>query len=242
MITKNKIYNKNGYLRFKKEINNNLISKIKSELINLKFDNIYTDKKGKIRRIENIYNKTENLKKLNKILTDKILEIFGEKLVIFKDKCNFKPSGGAGFTAHYDGVFYFKDKKNKKRKGWFEYSSFFINVLVALDKCNSKNGTLEIAKWHNKSFDELLINTKNNGSPELKKSFEKKLNFKKINLSPGDLLFFSNKCPHRSKKNFSSSSRMLLYYTYAKAKKNVYNKYFYDKSTSKNKNSKSLTG
>ena len=107
MITKNKLYNKNGYLRLKKEINSNLISKIKSELINLKFDNIYTDKTGKIRRIENFYNKTENLKKLNKILTDKILEIFGEKLVMFKDKCNFKPSGGAGFTAHYDGVFYF---------------------------------------------------------------------------------------------------------------------------------------
>lgn len=242
MITKNNLFNKNGYLKFKNEINNELINEIKSELLVFKLGNVYKDRFGKIRRLEKFYNKTKSLKRLNQIIKKKLLKIFGEKLIIFKDKCNFKPPGGAGFTAHYDGIFYFKDKKNKKRKGWYEYSDFFINALIALDPCNKKNGTLEISKWHNKSFDELLMNTKNDGSPELKKSFEKKLKFKKINLSPGDILFFSNKSPHRSRKNFSNSSRMLLYYTYAKASPDAYNKYFQDKLESKNKNSKSLTG
>ena len=77
----------------------------------------------------------------------------------------------------------------------------------------------------------------------LKKSYESKLNFKHIDLEVGDIIIFSNKCPHRSKKNKSNKNRKTLYYTYTISKsKNLYKKYFLDKVSSKNKNSKSLTG
>ena len=239
---KKNMYNNLGYLKVANSIPISLIKQIKKDLTKKNIGNIYYDKKGIIRRSENIYDKSKSLRKLNNIIKKKIYQFFKRKLVIFKDKCNFKPPGGAGFTAHYDGIFYFKNKNNIKKKGWYEYSNYFMNVLIALDNCNKRNGSIEISPHHNQSFEELFLNTKMNGSPELKKKIEKKLKFKYLNLKPGDILFFSNKCPHKSKKNLSKTSRMILYYTYALGNKKIYNRYFKDKLSSKNKNEKSLTG
>ena len=50
------------------------------------------------------------------------------------------------------------------------------------------------------------------------------------------MVFFSNKCPHQSKKNNTKKSRRILYYTYTKLKyKSKYLKYYKDKMKSKNK-------
>ena len=51
----------------------------------------------------------------------------------------------------------------------------------------------------------------------------------------GDMVVFSNTCPHRSKKNKSNSDRRTLYYTYTQSKNgSKYNQYFFDKEKSKN--------
>ena len=97
-------------------------------------------------------------------------EIFNEDFLIFKDKFNAKPPGGDGFFAHYDGIFNFTDENNSIRNGWYEYDNKFINVLVALDQCNKHNGTLELAKYHKGDFSDLVINTKNDGTPALKRN------------------------------------------------------------------------
>ncbi len=47
-------------------------------------------------------------------------------------------------------------KIRKKKRGWYEYSNKFINCLVALDNCNKKNGTIELAKSDNLSFENLI--------------------------------------------------------------------------------------
>ena len=104
------------------------------------------------------------------------------------------------FFAHYDGIFKFKNENNEDRKGWYEYGNFFVNALIALDPCNMENGTIEISNAQKESFDKLLSNTKKNGTPDLLPEIEKKLKFKVINLSYGDVVIFSNTCPHRSKK------------------------------------------
>ena len=50
------------------------------------------------------------------------------------------------------------------------------------------------------------------------------------------MVFFSNKCPHQSKKNNTNHSRRILYYTYTKLKdKSKYSQYYKDKIRSKNK-------
>ena len=72
---------------------------------------------------------------------------------------------------------------------------------------------------------------------------KQELNFEKIILNAGDIVIFSNTCPHRSKKNNSEINRKTLYYTYTQLKDgSKYLDYFRDKSKSKNNTSKSLSG
>jgi ectoine hydroxylase-related dioxygenase (phytanoyl-CoA dioxygenase family) len=196
---------------------------------------------GQIRRLERFYNKTHYLNLLNK-KNEKILElIFGEKFNIFKDKFNLKPPGGEGFNAHYDGIFYFKINK-RNYPGWYTYASSFINILIPFDNSNKKNGTIKIAKEDKKKFAELLKNTKKNGTPELKTAYEKRLKFRYLNLSVGDICIFSNRCAHKSDSNKTKYNRRILYYTYnKKSEGNFYKKYFFDKKKSQSK-FKSLSG
>ncbi len=228
-------YNKNGYFICRKIFERKFINQLIEEINNSKNTVRYFDKLNNLRRIEKLYNKGNHLNELNKKILDLLEEVFNKDFIIFKDKFNAKPPGGEGFFAHYDGIFHFINPKNEKKKGWYEYGDFFINALVALDECTRENGALELAKYHKGTFDQLLENTKKNGTPALTNEVEKDTTFDLINLDVGDVVIFSNTCPHRSKKNDSSNSRRILYYTYSLAKNgSKYEIYFEDKAKSKN--------
>ena len=228
-------FSKNGYLVIKKNFENNLTNKIIKEIDDADGTIKYFDGKGIIRRIEKIYDKGKELKNLNQKILVLLKSILDEEFIIFKDKFNAKPPGGEGFFAHYDGIFHFKDENNNTKNGWYEYGDVFINALVALDECNKENGALELAKEHHGNFNDLIENTKQNGTPELLKEIEVKTKFNLINLDVGDIVIFSNKCPHRSQKNYSTKNRRILYYTYSLSKNgSKYDKYFEDKQKSKN--------
>ena len=238
-----KYFNENGFLVLKDMFDIDFIDSLKKEINNLKDVEIYYDRNNNLRRIERLYNKDKNLKKLNDRILSVLKNFFHKDFIIFKDKFNSKPPGGEGFFAHYDGIFEWKkDNNDGLKRGWYEYSDFFINVLVALDECNHLNGALQISKIHNFNFEELLNMTNKDGSPNLKKEIEDNLIFEIPILNPGDIIIFSNKCPHRSYKNNSDKSRMTLYYTYHPINDgDNYDQYFIDKKNSKNKH-KSLTG
>tara|TARA_B100001540_G_scaffold35880_1_gene31833 strand:- start:425 stop:1168 length:744 start_codon:yes stop_codon:yes gene_type:complete len=236
-------YDQNGFFIVKNAVKKKVVLKILKEINLSRNTEIYFDRKNKIRRIEKIYNKGLNLKKINNFFLSFLNKIFGKKFFIFKDKFNAKPPGGEGFYAHYDGVFKFRDKNNKIKNGWYNYGKVFINVLLALDDSNKKNGTIELAKYDKSSFSILLENTKKDGTPNILKSVERSKKFKPIELNKGDIVIFSNTCAHRSKKNKSNINRRSLYYTYSLKKYGFnYNKYFLDKKNSKNLKSKSLSG
>jgi ectoine hydroxylase-related dioxygenase (phytanoyl-CoA dioxygenase family) len=224
-----------GYIKIKDFFPKKFISYIIKDINNSKNTIKYFDTNNNLRRIERLYDKGKNLNVLNIKIMDLLKKIFNKDFLIFKDKYNAKPPGGDGFFAHYDGIFNFIDTNNIKKKGWYEYGDYFINVLIALDECNKDNGSIEIAKYHSGNFEKLLKNTKKNGTPAIKKEIEKSISFNLINLNIGDLVIFSNKCPHRSKKNNSDESRRVLYYTYSLKKYgSKYKQYFSDKVTSKN--------
>lgn len=238
-----KEYDKSGYFVVRKFFNKNFCKKALNEILSSKGSIKYYDSLGSPRRIEKIYDKGKTLKILNKKILIFLFSELNIKFSIFKDKLNLKPPNGEGFFAHYDGVFMFNKNDQKNLKGWYEYADQFLNVLVAFDKCNSKNGTIEIAKSDDLPFEKLIKNTKQDGTPMIKKCYEKKLSFKKIYLDIGDMVIFKNTCAHRSDKNYSKSSRSVLYYTYnQKQKGNLYKKYFLDKKNSTNKTQKSLSG
>jgi len=225
-----------GFTVLKKVLQRRLVNELIQEILVSKKTVKYYDNKGIHRRTEKLYDKGYRLISLNKKIITILKKIFNKDFIIFKDKFNSKPPGGEGFFAHYDGIFNFIDNKNNKRNGWYEYGDCFINVLVALDKCNKQNGALELAKEHKGNFVDLLKNTKQDGTPAIKKNIVSKLKFNLINLNVGDIVIFSNKCPHRSKKNNSKHSRKILYYTYSLKKYgSKYKVYYKDKNLSKNK-------
>ena len=230
-----KEYSLNGYFVIKNFFSQTFISQLINDIENSKNTIKYFDKDNNLRRIEKLYDKGPQLNNLN----DKIIHFlnftFEKDFLIFKDKFNAKPPGGEGFFAHYDGIFHFVDPDNNKKRGWYEYGDYFINVLIALDKCNKENGSLELAKAHSGNFDELLKNTKNNGTPALTDEMESNTSFNLIDLDIGDIVVFSNTCPHRSKKNETNNNRRVLYYTYSLSKYgSKYQEYFLDKEKSKN--------
>jgi len=239
-------YIKIGYFVKKNFINNELLKKTLSEIELIKHNkdvDLYHDQKGLLRRVERIYDKGESLKKIDKKAKDLLREVFGFDFVIFKDKFNSKSQGGEGYYAHYDGIFKFADHQNKIKNGWYEYGQTFVNLLISLDTIDDSNGALEIGNVQDKTFDELFLDTKKDGTPNLLPEKEKKFDFKIINLNPGDALIFDHRCPHRSKKNNSLKSRKALYYTYSPSKfGSKYEKYFNDKKKSKNTTNKALTG
>lgn len=227
------IFNKKGYFVQRNIFSNEFIDNLIDEINKIENANFYYDSHKKLRRIEKLYDKGKYLKDLNNLILTKLLDIFDKEFLIFKDKFNAKPHGGEGFSAHYDGIFYFEKKDGSRHKGWHKYSNFFVNVLVALDECNRENGTLQISNADFLDFEELIKKTKKNGTPFLDEDYASKLKFKRIDLFPGDLLFFSHLCPHKSDPNKSNKDRRILYYTYAESKNsNIYSEYYKDKDES----------
>jgi len=228
-------YEKKGYFVIRNFFEQKFISKLIEEIINAKKTKKYYDNNENLRRIEKLYDKGESLIFLNQELIKLLKDIFDENYLIFKDKYNAKPPGGEGFFAHFDGIFYFTDENDIKRNGWYEYGDKFVNVLLALDPCNKQNGTLELSKCHSGNFEELLKKTKNDGTPALKNEIEDKIDFEIINMEVGDIVIFSNTCPHRSRKNNTNENRRIIYYTYLSSiNGSKYNDYFQDKEKSKN--------
>ena len=234
-------FDNDGYFIFKDFVKKDFISQIIHEIDNSQDTIKYFDNLNKLRRIEKLYNKGPYLIKLHDKISKLLRNVFNKEFLIFKDKFNAKPPGGEGFFAHYDGVFEFINFNNEKKRGWYEYGDFFISVLVAIDACNKENGALELGKSQNENFDQLYKNTKKNGTPALTAQIESKTLFNLINLDIGDMVIFSNTCPHRSKKNDSQKTRRIIYYTYSLGENgSKYNEYFEDKEKSKNK-SKALS-
>ena len=55
-------------------------------------------------------------------LIGRISELFGEPAVLFKDKVNFKMSGGQGFEPHQD-----------MQAGWRDYGALQITAMISVD-------------------------------------------------------------------------------------------------------------
>lgn len=234
-------FSNNGYFILKNFVDKDFISKLINEINNTSNTDKYYDNAKNLRRIEKLFDKGPYLIDLNNKILPILKNILDKDFLIFKDKFHSKPPGGEGFFAHYDGVFEFVNSNNERKKGWYEYGDFFVSTLVAIDKCNKENGALELAKYHEGNFEELYENTKKDGTPALSDEVESKTTFNVIDLDVGDMIIFSNKCPHRSRKNDSKKDRRVIYYTYTPSENgSKYDQYFEDKENSKNK-SKALS-
>lgn len=203
---------------------------------------IYLDRNGELRRLEHFTYLSDFFVKLNEKVEGLLSEVLGEPHTLFKDKFNYKPPGGEGFSAHYDGVFEFETGDGEVRRGWHHYAPRFVSVLVAVDPFTTENGALEIAAAHSGDFEALLENTRKDGSPHLLTEVEAAEDFFPVIMEAGGVAVFKHSCPHRSGPNSSQTARGSVYWTYnSEGEGNHYNRYFEDKAKSTNQN-KALTG
>ena len=139
-----------------------------------------------------------------------VQELLGEEAVLFKDKINFKASGGAGFEAHQD-----------QQAGWSRYAPLFITALVSIDQATEENGCLEVSdtprltgligqEW------EPLTPQQLNG-----------LSFSSLPTQPGDVVFFDSFAVHRSQANLTPHGRRVLYVTYNRAADGDHRRQYY---------------
>jgi len=130
-------------------------------------------------------------------MQDAVAQLLGAPAVLFKDKINFKMSGGDGFKPHQD-----------QQAGWSAYTDFFITALVSIDEATMENGCLElVAGYHDKG----LV------AEEWKPITDQQaaaMNPIPYPTKPGDVVFFDSYAPHGSGPNLSDNKRRVLYVTY----------------------------
>ncbi len=149
-------------------------------------------------------------------LAQAVASLLGEPAVLFKDKVNLKPAGGAGFTPHQDA-----------QAGWEDYAPLHVSVALAVDEVTVENGCLELAPGRRLRA---LIGER---WRPLEGAALASLRFEPVPMRPGDALFFDSFVPHQSGSNRSQRGRRILYLTYnAAAHGDHYEAYFTAKRAS----------
>ncbi|NQV55102.1 MAG: phytanoyl-CoA dioxygenase family protein [Rhodospirillales bacterium] len=151
-----------------------------------------------INRIENMTPFHDGFAQLAKMLTPAVSQLLGEEAVLFKDKINFKMSGGEGFEPHQDS-----------QAGWETYAKFFISVMVCIDEATLENGCLQMAKRSEMG----LVGAE---WEPLSEDQTARMEFVSCETKPGNIVYFDCYTPHMSKPNLSNKMRRLYFATFNK--------------------------
>jgi len=163
-------------------------------------------------RIENFVNYKDNIKNFVDTKIKSLLEsLLYEKVILFKEKINWKLPGGNGFKAHQD------------HPAWNDFNiSKFYSVAIFGNNSTIENGCLQVSPQKNNQ----LFN--DNGC--ISENIANSLDWKYVESTSKDLLIFDSFIPHKSDKNNSSKSRSIFYFTFNKLDEgNHYEKYVENK-------------
>lgn len=167
-------------------------------------------------RIENFvpYHKKLGQLFLSEDINRFIGELMGEKPVLYKDRINFKPSGGGAHSAHQDGVAYESGSLREFEKDSVPY----VSILVSVDRASKENGCFEVVNnWGIDKLEILPMETPDPKHPNFSKISQKvedSLDWVPIETEPGDVILFTERLPHRSAMNSSPNRRRILYGVY----------------------------
>lgn len=152
-------------------------------------------------------------------------DLYGEAMLLFKDKIIYKMPGVTGYPIHQD------------YSSWQLFPKDLVNVIVSIDPADAHNGGVEFFP----GYHQRLLSTPGELRYMSKEEAEQ-IDFSKAELvkaSPGDMMIFDCLTPHRSGVNTSSRLRRQLYLTYSSAKNgDLYEKQLeFVEVTSRNKRS-----
>jgi hypothetical protein len=140
-----------------------------------------------------------------------LAQLFGEPAVLFKEKINYKQPGGAGFAPHQDATAY-------------RFVDHHISVMVPLDPATQASGCLHVAP--KPEGPEVLAHERGRIDPAVVAT----LDWRPVELAPGDLLFFDSYTPHYSDSNTTDRARRAGYLTYnAESAGDFRERYYADK-------------
>tara|TARA_Y100001972_G_C7665355_1_gene336229 strand:- start:4231 stop:5019 length:789 start_codon:yes stop_codon:yes gene_type:complete len=217
-------WNNNSYLIFRGLFKNDIqnIARWIEEVSNWpneidKWLNFYEmDDPNKLSRIENFVPFHEGLAKIinGPLLNGVVASLMGTTPVLYKDRINFKPSGGGAHAAHQDGVAYESGSLSQ-----FEANSIpYISVLISVDPATISNGCFEVVKgWGVTNLNILPMERPYPNHPnfsKIKQEIEDELDWVQLETHPGDAILFTERLPHRSGVNRSLNSRRILYGVY----------------------------
>lgn len=221
-------YNKNGYLKVKNLFDylqgafdiSTLLSYIDdiSQWPKCESEGKYlihhelVDSKPQLLRIENFVKYHDGIRSFVKVIINSICsQLFQEDAVLFKEKINFKLSGGAGFASHQDTPAY------------IGLAEEHISCMVCIDPSTIENGCLQVSPGR---YSKGEIPLTSDGV--ITASAESQLVFRHIECKTGDLVFFDGYLPHRSHKNASLTNRRAMFLTYNKAVEGNFHEEYYD--------------
>jgi hypothetical protein len=130
-------------------------------------------------------------------------DLYGERMLLFKDKLIYKMPGVAGYEMHQD------------YSSWQTFPKDLVNVIVSIDGADEDNGGVEFFPGYN---DRLLstvgelryMSAEEAGQIDLSRG-------EVLKTEPGDVVVFDCMTPHRSGVNRSNRLRRQLYLTYSSA-------------------------
>jgi hypothetical protein len=121
--------------------------------------------------------------------------LIGEPAVLYKEKINYKPSGGAGYAPHQDAPAY-------------RFVALHVSCMVAVDAATIGNGCLEVVSGAHHD----LLPTDDRGC--IRADVVETLPWTPVELRAGETLWFHSRAPHRSGPNRTRTARRALYPTY----------------------------
>ena len=121
--------------------------------------------------------------------------LLGEPAILYKEKINYKLTGGAGYSPHQDAPAY-------------PFIDVHVSCMVAVDDATVANGCLEVVSGAHGSV--LPMDDQGCIRPDIASS----LAWAPVEVAAGQTLWFHSRTPHRSGPNRSRLPRRALYPTY----------------------------
>lgn len=147
-------------------------------------------------------------------MLERVSQLMGEPAILFKEKINFKLSGGSGFAAHQDAPAF--DAFGQR---------YHITVLITVDPSDRSNGGLEFGE---PTGTDTILPQAEDGT--VAAEVERGMTWTPMDLPAGSVVMFDSYIPHRSPPNLSTRSRRSLYITYSRASEGDWRaRYYADK-------------
>jgi len=162
-------------------------------------------------------------------LTALISALYGQPMVLYKEKLNIKPPGGSGFAPHLDGP-------SLRVALGEEGPQTFVTVMVAIDDMTVRNGCLRVVRGsHSEDNHVEVVLPKADGNPDgdgragaIPDEVASTLEFEDVVVKGGTIAAFGDWVPHRSAVNGSPFSRRAVFLTYNPASEGDCRQRYYD--------------